>query len=156
MSLIVLMKSQPLAYNKDNQEDKEPLFDTVDTVRDCLKAFGDLVPTLKVRRERMRQAARAGFTTATDFADYLVRRGIPFRDAHAVVGQAVKLAVERGADLQDLTLADYQAIAPQIDDEVFAALDVGASLNARNHRGGTAPVQVRAAAARARARLANA
>ena len=156
MSLIVLMKSQPLAYNKDNQEDKEPLFDTVDTIRDCLKAFGDLVPTLKVRRERMRQAARAGFTTATDFADYLVRRGIPFRDAHAVVGQAVKLAVERGSDLQDLTLADYQALAPQIDDQVFAALDVGASLNARNHRGGTAPAQVRAAAARARTRLANA
>ncbi|MBI4695024.1 MAG: argininosuccinate lyase [Gammaproteobacteria bacterium] len=156
MSLIVLMKSQPLAYNKDNQEDKEPLFDTVDTVRDCLKAFGDLVPTLKVRRERMRQAARAGFTTATDFADYLVRRGIPFRDAHAVVGQAVKLAVERGCDLQDLTLADYQALAPQIDNEVFAALDVGASLNARNHRGGTAPAQVRAAAARARTRLASA
>ena len=154
MSLLVLMKSQPLAYNKDNQEDKEPLFDTVDTIRDCLEAFGDLVPTLKVRRERMRAAARAGFTTATDFADYLVRRGVPFRDAHAVVGQAVKRAVERGCDLQELALADYQAIAPQIEAGVFAALDVDASLNARNHRGGTAPAQVRAAAARARARLA--
>jgi argininosuccinate lyase len=151
--LLTLMKGQPLAYNKDNQEDKEPLFDTVDTLRGCLRAFGDLVPTMQVRRERMREAARAGFTTATDFADYLVRLGIPFRDAHAVVGAAVRIAVERGCELKDLSLAELQALDRRIGTEVFASLDVDAALAARNHRGGTAPARVRAACAEARLRL---
>ncbi len=156
VALLTLMKSQPLAYNKDNQEDKEPLFDTVDTLRGCLRAFGDLVPTIGVRRERMRDAARAGFTTATDFADYLVRLGIPFRDAHAVVGAAVRLAVERGCELKDLTLAELQALDARIGPEVFGSLDIDAALAARDHRGGTAPKQVRAACVQARLRLAQA
>jgi argininosuccinate lyase len=153
IALLTLMKSQPLAYNKDNQEDKEPLFDTVDTLRGCLRAFGDLVPTIEVRRERMREAARAGFTTATDFADYLVRLGIPFRDAHAVVGAAVRLAVERGCELKDLGLDELQALDARIGPEVFAALDIDAALAARDHRGGTAPARVRAACAQARTRI---
>ncbi len=153
IALLTLMKSQPLAYNKDNQEDKEPLFDTVDTLRGCLRAFGDLIPTMQVRRDRMREAARAGFTTATDFADYLVRLGIPFRDAHAVVGAAVRIAVERGCELKDLSLAELQALDGRIGAEVFGALDVDAALAARDHRGGTAPGRVRAACAQARLRL---
>jgi len=153
IALLTLMKSQPLAYNKDNQEDKEPLFDTVDTLRGCLRAFGDLVPTITVRRDRMRAAAGAGFTTATDFADYLVRLGIPFRDAHAVVGAAVGMAVKRGCELKDLTLAELQALDARIDARVFDSLDVDAALAARNHRGGTAPTQVRTACAQARGRI---
>ncbi len=153
MSLVILMKGQPLAYNKDNQEDKEPLFDTCDTLEACLRAFGDLVPTLRPRRARMREAAKAGFTTATDLADYLVRQGLPFRDAHAVVGQAVRLALERDCDLADLPLETYRELDDRIGPEVYAALDLDATLAARNHLGGTAPAQVRAACARARARL---
>ena len=154
MALLTLMKSQPLAYNKDNQEDKEPLFDTIDTLAGSLRAFGDLIPTLRVRRERMREAARAGFTTATDFADYLVRLGVPFRDAHAVVGAAVRTALARNCELSDLTLAELQALEPRISADVFAALDIDAALAARNHRGGTAPARVRAACSAARQRLA--
>ena len=153
MALITLMKSQPLAYNKDNQEDKEPLFDTVDTLAGCLRAFGDLVPTISVRRERMREATRAGFTTATDFADYLVRLGVPFRDAHAVVGAAVRQAIARGIELGDLGLEELQALEPRINAEVYAALDLDTALAARDHRGGTAPGRVRAACAAARIRL---
>jgi argininosuccinate lyase len=153
IALITLMKSQPLAYNKDNQEDKEPLFDTVDTLAGCLRAFGDLVPTITVKRERMREATRAGFTTATDFADYLVRIGVPFRDAHAVVGAAVRRAIALGCELKDLPLAELQALESRIGQEVYAALDIDAALAARDHRGGTAPARVRAACIAARQRI---
>ncbi len=143
-ALLTLMKGQPLAYNKDNQEDKEPLFDTVDTLRDCLRAFADMVPAIEVKADNMRRAARQGFATATDLADYLVRKGLPFRDAHAVVGQAVRAASERGCDLADLSLDELRAFSPLIDADVYAVLTLEGALAARNHYGGTAPEQVRA------------
>lgn len=155
MSLITLMKSQPLAYNKDNQEDKEPLFDTVDTVSDCLRAFGDLIPSLNVNHAAMRAAAEAGFATATDLADYLVRIGVAFRDAHEIVGLAVKLALEKGCDLKDLILADLRTLYPEMPNEVYQVLDTTQSMNARDHIGGTATVQVKAACQRATTRLEN-
>jgi len=155
MSLITLMKSQPLAYNKDNQEDKEPLFDTVDTLHACLRAFGDLIPTLRVKRARMREAAEAGFTNATDFADYLVRLGIPFRDAHGIVGAAVRRAIERQCRLEALSLDEFQALHPDITEAVYAVLDIERVVAARDHFGGTAPRQVLAACTRARERLTN-
>jgi argininosuccinate lyase len=153
IGLITLMKSQPLAYNKDNQEDKEPLFDTVDTILDCLKALGDLIPSLVVNRDAMRAAAKKGFATATDFADYLVRVGVPFRDAHAVVGGAVRLAIEKQCDLEELSIAEFRDFYPAMSEDVYASLDIDNSLNARDHFGGTAPSQVRAACLRARDRL---
>lgn len=153
VSLLTLMKSQPLAYNKDNQEDKEPLFDTLDTVNACTRALSELVPGLRPDRERMRAAAARGFITATDLADHLVRAGLPFRDAHAVVGAAVGRAVERGCELAELSLDDYRAIDARIDKSVFATLDMDQALSARDHLGGTAPAQVRAACGRARQRL---
>jgi len=156
VGLLTLMKSQPLAYNKDNQEDKEPLFDTVDTLDAATRAFAELVPTLRVRRERLRAAAAQGFINATDLADHLVRMGRPFRDAHAVVGAAVALAVERGCTLDELTLEDYRRFDAGLDDTIFNALDMDRALNARDHFGGTAPVQVRAACIRARERIARA
>jgi|SRR5690625_339060 len=155
ISLLTLMKSQPLAYNKDNQEDKEPLFDTVDTVRDCLRAYADMVPAIQPRREVMREAARRGYATATDLADYLVRKGVPFRDAHDIVGQSVAHAIEQGLDLAELELATLQRFGPMIDADVFEVLTLEGSVQARNHYGGTAPEQVRQAAARARQRLEN-
>ncbi len=154
VGLLTLMKSQPLAYNKDNQEDKEPLFDTVDTLDAATRAFAELVPTLRVRRERLRAAAAQGFINATDLADHLVRMGRPFRDAHAVVGAAVALAVERGCALDELTLEDYRRFDAGLDESIFNALDMDRALNARNHFGGTAPAQVRAACIRARERIA--
>ena len=153
MSLITLMKSQPLAYNKDNQEDKEPLFDTVDTVMDCLRAFGDLIPSLNVNHAAMRAAAEAGFATATDLADFLVRIGVPFRDAHEIVGQAVKCALEQGCDLKDLSLDDLRALYADMPNEVYQVLDTMQSMNARDHIGGTATTQVKAACERATKRL---
>ena len=153
VALLTLMKSQPLAYNKDNQEDKEPLFDTVDTLAACLRAMGELIPTLGVRRERLRAAANAGFTAATDLADYLVRLGTPFRAAHAIVGAAVKLAIARGVELQALALSDFKSLHPDITDAVFSVLDIDNVVAARDHLGGTAPNQVRAACQRARQRL---
>ncbi len=153
MGLLSLMKAQPLAYNKDNQEDKEPLFDTVDTLLNSVRAFADLVPTLIIRRDRMRAAAAQGFTTATDLADYLVAAGTPFRDAHAIVGAAVRMALDRDCDLADLGLDDLQKLAPKITAEVFEHLNLDTALAARDHIGGTAPAQVRAACGRARARL---
>jgi argininosuccinate lyase len=153
VALLTLMKSQPLAYNKDNQEDKEPLFDTIDTVQDCLRAFADMVPNVKAREENMREAARRGFSTATDLADYLVRLGLPFRDAHEVVGKAVAHGLDRGLDLAEMDLQTLQGFCPQIGEDVFEVLTLEGSLAARNHLGGTAPEQVRAAAGRARSRV---
>jgi argininosuccinate lyase len=150
----MLMKGQPLAYNKDNQEDKEPLFDTVDTLADTLAVMTDLVATgIRVDPARMRAAAREGFATATDLADYLVRKGTPFRDAHEAVARAVRHAEAKGVDLADLPLTELQAFAPAIGADVFAVLTLDGSVASRNHPGGTAPEQVRAAIAAARAAL---
>ena len=153
VSLLTLMKSQPLAYNKDNQEDKEPLFDAVDTVKDSLRAFADMLPELAVNAERMRAAARQGFATATDLADYLVRQGMPFRDAHEVVGKAVRFGVESGRDLAEMSLEELQAFSSTIGADVFEVLSLEGSVAARDHLGGTAPAQVRAATERAHAWL---
>ncbi|MFK7160218.1 argininosuccinate lyase [Marinospirillum sp. MEB164] len=154
MSLLTLMKSQPLAYNKDNQEDKEPLFDAIDTVKGCLRAFADMVPALEPKREVMREAARRGFATATDLADYLVRKGIAFRDAHEIVGQSVAYGVETGQDLADMTLEELQRFSQDIEEDIFDVLTLEGSVAARDHLGGTAPKQVQAAAERAQALLA--
>lgn len=143
-ALLTLMKSQPLAYNKDNQEDKEPLFDTVDTVLGCLRAFADMLPHLQAQRDNMLAAAKQGFSTATDLADYLVRKGLAFRDAHEVVGKAVALAIDKGCDLPELPLTDLQGLSALIGEDVYAVLTVQGSVNARNHIGGTAPAQVKA------------
>ena len=153
ISLLTLMKSQPLAYNKDNQEDKEPLFDAVDTVRDCLRAFADMVPNIQPRHEQMYEAARRGFSTATDLADYLVRRGLAFRDSHEVVGRAVAFGVDQQRDLSEFTLAELQQFSAAIEQDVFDVLTLEGSVAARDHIGGTAPSQVRAAAGRALAAL---
>ena len=154
VALLTLMKAQPLAYNKDNQEDKEPLFDIVDTLRGCLKVYADMMAALTVKRENMERAALQGFSTATDLADYLVRKGVAFRDAHEVVGKAVRYGVENGKDLAQLTLGQLQQFSAVIDQDVFDVLTLAGSVAARNHPGGTAPAQVRAAIARARARMA--
>ena len=153
-SLLTLMKSQPLAYNKDNQEDKEPVFDTIDTLMDCLQAFSDMIPAIKAKPESMRQAAAKGFSTATDLADYLVRKGVPFRDAHSVVGKAVALCIEESLELHELPLARYQTLSPNIDGDVFEILSLEGSVAARDHRGGTAPNQVNRACLNAKERIA--
>ncbi|MBK1680626.1 argininosuccinate lyase [Rhodocyclus tenuis] len=152
ISLLTLMKGQPLAYNKDNQEDKEPLFDAADTVRDTLAIFAAMIAGISARPENMRAALKQGFATATDLADYLTKKGLPFRDAHEAVGLAVRRAEELGVDLPQLSLAELQTFSPLISEDVFAVLTVEGSLAARDHIGGTAPAQVRAAIARARAR----
>jgi argininosuccinate lyase len=153
IALLTLMKSQPLAYNKDNQEDKEPLFDTVDTVRDCLRAFGDMIPAIESNKPSMLEAARRGFSTATDLADYLVGKGLPFRDSHEIVGKSVAYGIEKQQDLSEMSLAQLQQFSDQITDDVFDVLTLEGSVAARDHIGGTAPSQVRAAASRALARL---
>ena len=153
MALLTLMKAQPLAYNKDNQEDKEAIFDSVDTVQASLRVFADMGPGMRVKRDRMREAARRGYATATDLADYLVRRGVPFRDAHEVVGKAVRHGIETGRDLAELTLEELRGFSPAIEPDVFQVLTLEGSVAARDHVGGTAPAQVRAAVARARIRL---
>jgi argininosuccinate lyase len=154
MGLITLMKGQPLAYNKDNQEDKEPLFDTVDTLKDTLRIFAEMVGGIAVKPEAMERAAKRGYATATDLADYMVKKGLAFRDAHEVVAHAVKTAIAKGADLSELTLAELQAFNPKIEADVFECLSLRGSLNARNILGGTAPAQVHAQIARHTARLA--
>ncbi|AVP57225.1 argininosuccinate lyase [Pulveribacter suum] len=165
MGLITLMKGQPLAYNKDNQEDKEPLFDTVDTLKDTLRIFAEMIGGqanaagvkeggITVNAQAMRAAAQKGYATATDLADYLVKKGLPFRDAHETVAHAVKAAVAQGVDLSELPLAVLQGFHPAIAQDVFDALSLEGSLNARNTLGGTAPAQVRTQIARHQARLA--
>lgn len=154
MALLTLMKGQPLAYNKDNQEDKEPLFDAIDTVHGSLRAFADMVPAIEPKREVMREAARRGFATATDLADYLVKKGVAFRDAHEIVGKAVGFGVKTARDLAEMSLQELQQFSSVITDDVFTVLTLEGSVNARNHIGGTAPVQVKAACVRARARIA--
>ncbi len=153
ISLLMLMKSQPLAYNKDNQEDKEPLFDVLDTLKGCLKAYADMVPAIQVKAENMREAARRGFSTATDLADYLVVNGVAFRDAHEIVGKAVAYGVAQEKDLSEMTLEELQVFSGQIKEDVFEVLTLEGSVNARNHLGGTAPQQVSAAADRVLAKI---
>lgn len=153
MSLLTLMKGQPLAYNKDNQEDKEPLFDTADTLLDTLRIFSEMVPGIEARSDRMREATRQGFATATDLADYLVRRGLPFREAHEVVALAVKAATEQGVDLADLSLEQLREFSALVGDDALSALTLEACIAARDHVGGTAPAQVMAAIEKHRARL---
>jgi len=155
IGLLTLMKGQPLAYNKDNQEDKEPLFDTVDNLEGSLKVYADMMAGLVCRREAMRAAAAEGFSTATDLADYLVRRGIAFRDAHEVVGKAVAFGIREGRDLSQLSLEELKGFSERIESDVFSVLTLEGSVAARDHIGGTAPAQVRAAIARARRRLAD-
>jgi argininosuccinate lyase len=145
VSLLTLMKSQPLAYNKDNQEDKEPLFDTVDTVLGCLRAFADMVPAIICKHENMYKAAKQGFSTATDLADYLVRKDLPFRDAHEVVGKAIAMGVRESKDLSELSLEELQQFSDRISADVFEVLTLEGSVKSRNHIGGTAPEQVRRA-----------
>ena len=154
VSLLTLMKGQPLAYNKDNQEDKEPLFDTIDNLRGCLKVYADMMATLTVNKENMERAALQGFSTATDLADYLVRKGMPFRDAHEVVGKAVRHGVETSKDLGEMSLSELTQFSDIIGDDVFEVLTLQGSVSARNHIGGTAPAQVKAALVRARQRIA--
>ena len=153
ISLLTLMKSQPLAYNKDNQEDKEPLFDTVDTVKGCLKAYADMIPAIEARADNMRVAAKRGFSTATDLADYLVKKGVAFRDAHEIVGKAVAFGVAEGRDLSEMTTEELTRFSDVIGEDVFDVLTLEGSVQARDHLGGTAPKQVRAAVARARQAL---
>ena len=153
MGMLTLMKGQPLAYNKDNQEDKEPLFDTIDNLKGCLKVFADMVPNINVKKDNMYKAAFKGFSTATDLADYLVRKGVPFRDAHEVVGKAVAFGIEQKKDLSEMTINELQNFSGVIEQDVFDVLTLEGSVAARNHIGGTAPKQVKAAIKRAKKRL---
>ncbi len=153
IALLTLMKGQPLAYNKDNQEDKEPLFDAIDTARACVRAYADMVPAIEPKRDNMRRAALTGFATATDLADYLVRKGVAFRDAHEVVGKAVRYGVEQERDLAAMSLDELRQFSAVIGEDVFAVLTLEGSVAARDHLGGTAPRQVREAVVRARARV---
>jgi argininosuccinate lyase len=149
VALLTLMKGQPLAYNKDNQEDKEPLFDTVDTVHQSLQAYADMIPAITVNKNVMRHAAQRGFSTATDLADYLVRKGIAFRDAHEIVGKAVGFGVAEQKDLSQMSLAELTKFSSDIEEDVFSVLTLEGSVNARNHIGATAPQQVHEAIIRA-------
>ncbi|MDD5460484.1 MAG: argininosuccinate lyase [Methylococcales bacterium] len=154
MSLLMLMKSQPLAYNKDNQEDKEPLFDTADTLINCLRAYADMIPHITPKKENMYASAKRGFATATDLADYLVRKGMAFRDAHEIVGLAVRLGLESKRDLSEISLPELQQFSPLITRDVYDYLTLEGSVASRNHIGGTAPVMVRAAIQTARQKMA--
>ena len=151
-ALLTLMKSQPLAYNKDNQEDKEPVFDLLDTIKDCLFAYSEMLPAIECKHAIMLTAAKQGYSTATDLADYLVKKGLAFRDAHEVVGKSVASAIAKEKDLSELSLEELQSFSALITDDVFGVLTLEGSVNARNHIGGTAPQQVLAAVKAARAR----
>ncbi len=153
LALLMLMKAQPLAYNRDNQEDKEPVFDTVDTVKACLQVYAALLATLTINRDRMYQSAKSGFSTATDLADYLVRKGVPFRDAHVIVGQAVRHGIAGARDLAEMELTELRQFSEAIGPDVFDVLTVEGSVASRAHLGGTAGVEVRRAVDRARKRL---
>ena len=153
IALLTLMKGQPLAYNKDNQEDKEPLFDTADTVIDTLRVYADMITGIEVKPQAMRAALSRGFATATDLADYLVKKGLPFRDAHEAVARAVRAAEGLGCDLSQLGLEQLRSFSDLVADDVFSVLTIEGSLAARDHLGGTAPAQVKAAIARARKAL---
>jgi argininosuccinate lyase len=152
-TVLVMMKGQPLSFNRDNQEDKEPLFDTIDTVKSSLAVFAGMLPTLNVKRDTMREAARRGYSTATDLADYLVRKGTPFRDAHEVVGRAVRLCIDSKRDLAELSLDELKNFSAVIEADVFDVLSVEGSVASRDHIGGTSPAQVRKAVQRARKQL---
>ncbi len=153
VALLTLMKGQPLAYNKDNQEDKEPLFDTVDTLNQTLRIYADMITGIVVKPEAMRRAALQGYATATDLADYLVKKGLPFRDAHEAVALAVRFAEQRSCDLSDISLLELKTFSELIENDIYQVLTLEGSLASRNHIGGTAPNQVQAAIARARSRL---
>ena len=153
ITLLTLMKGQPLAYNKDNQEDKEPLFDAIDTLRDCVSLFAAMVPAIEAKHEKMRVAAFQGFSTATDLADYLVRKGMPFRDAHEVVGKAVRYGIEQNKDLSEFSMDELKGFSAEIEEDIMDVLTLEGSVAARNHIGGTAPEQVRLAVQRARAQF---
>ena len=150
VSLLTLMKSQPLAYNKDNQEDKEPLFDLIDTVKDCLFAYSEMMPAVSCNKDEMYAAAKQGYATATDLADYLVKKGMAFRDSHEVVGKSVAFGIEQKKDLADLSLAELQNFSDLVTEDVFEVLTLEGSIGARDHIGGTAPTQVLAAVATAK------
>jgi argininosuccinate lyase len=154
VALLTLMKAQPLAYNRDNQEDKEPLFDTAETLNTSLALFAEMLPGIEVNRKAMEEAARQGHLTATDLAEYLVKKGVPFREAHEAVAQAVRYAESRGCDLSELKIAELQRYSPAIGKDVAEVLTLEGSLKSRTHLGGTAPVRVKAAIAKARKSLA--
>jgi argininosuccinate lyase len=153
VALLMLMKGQPLAYNKDNQEDKEPLFDAVDTWRDTLTVFAEMISGIAVNEAAMRAAAQEGFATATDFADYLVKKGLAFRDAHEAAARVVRFAEESGRMLEQLPLAELRRFSPKVDRDVYRVLTLEGSVASRSHIGGTAPAQVRKAVRRARSLL---
>ncbi|MDB9864636.1 argininosuccinate lyase [Candidatus Thioglobus sp.] len=142
ISLLIIMKGQPLAYNKDNQEDKEPLFDSVETIYSCLRVFADMVPTIKTNKENMYQSALKGYTTATDLADYLVKKGLAFRDAHDVVGKAVSYGIKDGKDLSEFSIGELKKFNSLIEEDIFDVISLEGSINSRNHLGGTAPNQI--------------
>jgi argininosuccinate lyase len=155
IALLTLMKSQPLAYNKDNQEDKEPLFDTVETIKNCLKAFTDMVPEIRSNKKIMAEAARKGFSTATDLADYLVRKKIPFRDSHEIVGKAVAFCLVNNKDLSEMSMEELKKFSNIIEDDVYKVLTIEGSVEARDHFGGTAPEQIKIAVQAAREKISN-
>ena len=142
ISLLTIMKGQPLAYNKDNQEDKEPLFDSVETIYSCLRVFADMVPTIKTNKENMYQSALKGYTTATDLADYLVKKGLAFRDAHDVVGKAVSYGIKDGKDLSEFSIGELKKFNSLIEEDIFDVISLEGSINSRNHLGGTSPKQI--------------
>ena len=142
ISLLTIMKGQPLAYNKDNQEDKEPLFDSVETIYSCLRVFADMVPTIKTNKENMYQSALKGYTTATDLADYLAKKGLAFRDAHDVVGKAVSYGIKDGKDLSEFSIGELKKFNSLIEEDIFDVISLEGSINSRNHLGGTSPNQI--------------